>query len=419
MEKRRLQLGLRRALREARRDDGNVLTIFALALPVVLGAGAFAVETTFEYISQTHLQVAADAAAYAAALDNRAGQPLDTITAGANSVATSNGWVSSKGTIQVRTPPTSGPNQTPTAVEVVLTQDVPRFFTAVFSPKPLTIKARAVAIYRTAADACILALNKTASQAVNVQGNTHVNLVGCDVMSNSIANDAVNVWGSSTISTECVVSAGGVANNGGLTLTGTDCHSPITQAPRAHDPFDSLPAPSPGPTRNVPGGPNKNGMTLQPGNYANGMSLQGDVTLSPGTYYVSGSGFDVASTASVTGSGVTIFLQSGSNVTMNGSSHVALSAPTSGTYSGILFFGDRNATGGNNKFNGDGSSQLTGDLYFPTQAVNYQGNFSGQDGCMQIVADTVQWTGSTTISVDCSAHGMGGIPARQAVKLVE
>jgi len=393
MEKRRLESRLRRALRDARRDDGNVLTIFALALPVVLGAAAFGVETTFEYISQTRLQVAADAAAYAAALDNRAGQPLDSISAGAKTVATSNGWVSSKGVIQVATPPTTGPNQTPTAVEVVLTQNVPRFFTAVFSPKPLTIRARAVAIYRTAADACILALNKTAGQSVNVQGNTQVKLVGCDIMSNSIASNAVNIQGSSTISSECVVSAGGVANSGGLTLTGADCPSAITQAPRAHDPFDTLPAPSPGPTRNVPNGPNKNGMTLSPGNYTNGMDLNGNVTLAPGTYYVSGGNFDVNANASVTGTGVTIYLQSGSTVTVNGTAHVDLSAPLSGTYSGILFFGDRNATGGNNKFNGDGSSQLTGDLYFPTQAVNYQGNFSGQDGCMQIVADTVSRDG--------------------------
>jgi len=302
---------------------------------------------------------------------------------------------------------------------VVLTQNVPRFFTAVFTPKPLTTRARAVAIYRTAADACILALNKTASQSVNVQGNTHVNLVGCDVMSNSIASDAVNVWGSSTISSDCVVSAGGVANNGGLTLTGTDCHSPITQAPRAHDPFDTLPTPSPGQTRNIPNGNNKNGLNLSPGSYANGMDLQGVVNLAPGTYYVSGGNFNVNANASVTGSGVTIFLQSGSTVSVNGNSHMNLSAPTSGTYSGILFFGDRNAASGSNTFNGDGSSQLTGDLYFPTQAVNYKGNFSGQNGCMQIVADTVLWTGSTTIAVDCSAYGMSAIPARQAVKLVE
>ncbi len=389
--------------------------IFALALPIVVGAGALGVETSFEYITQTRLQVAADAAAYAGALDNRAGLTPSEISANAASVANSNGWSSSTGTIQVNTPPTSGANQNATAVEVKLSQNVPRFFTAVFDSNALVVHARAVAIYRTASNACILALDKTASQSVNLQGNTNVNLVGCDVMSNSIANDAVHIWGSARLSSDCVMSAGGVSINGGLTLTG--CPSAITQAPRAHDPFSGLPTPSPGPSRNVPNG--KGPYNLQPGNYASGMDLKNDATLAPGVYYVSGGDFKVGSNVNVTGSGVTIFLQSGSSVVMTGTSTVNLSAPTSGTYSGILFFGDRTAAGGSNTFNGNSSSKLTGDLYFPTESVSYLGNFSGINGCTQIVADTVQWTGSTTIAVDCSAQGMSAIPARQAVKLVE
>ena len=393
------------------------MIIFALALPLVVGAGALSVETSFEYITQTRLQVAADAAAYAGALDNRAGLGLSQIAANASSVAKSNGWSSASGTILVNNPPTSGPNQDATAVEVKLSQNVPRFFTAVFSSAPIVVHARAVAIYRTAADACILALNQTASQAVNVQGNTNVNLVGCDVMSNSIANDAINVQGSAKISTDCVVSAGGVSNSGGLTLTGATCPSAITQAPRARDPFAGLPIPSQGPNRSIP---NKNGtIELSPGNYSHGMSLQGDFILDPGVYYVSGGDFSINANANVVGDGVTIFVQNGSSVSMMGNAHVALSAPTSGTYSGILFFGDPGATGGLNKFNGDGTSLLTGDLYFPTQQVTYQGNFSGKNGCVQVVADTVQWTGNATIAVDCSAQGMAKIPARQAVKLVE
>jgi Flp pilus assembly protein TadG len=415
MELRRFKKKLHRAVRGASANDGNVMMVFALALPIAVGAGALGVETSFQYITQTRLQVAADAAAYAAALDNMGGQTPGTITASASSVANSNGWSSATGTIQVNTPPTSGPNQTATAVEVKLGQNVPRFFTAYFDNKPMVIHARAVAIYRTAANACILALAKTASQAVNVQGNTQVNLVGCDVMSNSIANDAVHVWGSAQLSTDCVVSAGGVSNSGGLTITG--CPSVVTQAPRARDPFAGLPTPSQGVNRNINNG---NGtLNLQPGNYTNGMDLRNDATLAPGVYYVSGGDFKIAANTNVSGSGVTIFLQSGSQVSINGNSHVTLSAPTSGTYSGILFFGDRNAAGGSNTFNGDGSSMMTGDLYFPTQQVSYLGNFSGKNGCMQIVADTVYWSGSTTIAVDCTAQGMSGIPARQAVKLVE
>jgi hypothetical protein len=105
---------------------------------------------------------------------------------------------------------------------------------------------------------------------------------------------------------------------------------------------------------------------------------------------------------------------------MNGTADVSLSAPTSGTYSGILFFGDRADTSGtSNTFNGDATSRLTGDLYFPSQPVSYQGNFSGTNGCTQIIADTVQWTGNATVGVNCSAQGMQNIPARLAVKLVE
>jgi hypothetical protein len=273
-----------------------------------------------------------------------------------------------------------------------------------------------VAVSQTAANACILALNKTASQAIQVQGNTQVTLQGCDVMSDSIAQDAINVWGSAQLSADCAMASGGVTNHGGMTLTG--CSSAITNAPRVGDPFANLATPAQGTNRNIPNGNGNNGITLQPGSYSSGMNLSGTVTLQPGTYYVSGGDFRVNANATVSGSGVTIFLASGSHVTMNGNSNVVMSAPTSGTYSGILFFGDRNGTG-SNTFNGDNNSHLTGDLYFPTQAVSYLGNYSGTNGCTQIVADTVTWTGSSTIGVNCAAQGMQNIPARQAIKLVE
>jgi Putative Flp pilus-assembly TadE/G-like len=391
--------------------------MFALAMPLVVGAGALGVETNFQYIQQTHLQVAADAAAYVGALDNRASSSSSAMIADASAIATSNGWSSANGTIQVNTPPTSGPNQVAAATEVVLSQRVPRFFTAYFNKGPMVIHARAVAIYTTAANACILALNKSASQAINIHGNTTVTLVGCDVMANSIANDALNIWGSATLSTDCAVSAGGYANSGGLTLTGANCPSVVTQAPRARDPFAGLATPSTGPSLSVPNG-NNNTVTLSPGYYPSGMDLKGTVTLSPGVYYVSGTGFNVNANAIVTGSGVTIYLASGSQVSMMGNAHVSLSAPQSGTYSGILFFGDPSATSGSNTFNGDSSSSLTGNIYFPTQAVTYSGNFSGVNGCTHVVADTVQWTGSATVSTNCPP-GTGGIPARQSIKVVE
>jgi hypothetical protein len=105
---------------------------------------------------------------------------------------------------------------------------------------------------------------------------------------------------------------------------------------------------------------------------------------------------------------------------MNGTATVTLSAPTFGDYSGVLFFGDRDNDGATkNIFNGTADSLLTGAIYFANQAVQFNGDFSGDDGCTQIVGLTVEWNGNANIKKDCTDYGMKAIPAAQLVKLVE
>jgi len=405
--------------REACSERGNVAIVFALAMPVVVGAAGLAVETSYDYVAQVHLQAAADAAAYAAAIENRgaaASEDPRRVETAAKTAATSNSWSSADGTILVSTPPTSGSHTGPNATEVVLTRSLPRFFSAYFSQSPIVARARAVAIYQTASNACILALSKTQSRAIQVQGSSVLTLNGCDVMANSVSDEAVKIWGSGKLTADCVASSGGVSTNGGLTLT--QCSSPVTQAPRAKDPFAALPTPATGANRTVPNNPHGLPITLSPGHYSHGLSLSGNVTLSPGVYYVAGGDFKVNANANVSGSGVSIFTKAGSRVSINGNATVNLSAPTAGTYAGILFFGDRNGTG-QNTFNGTASSSLTGDLYYPSQDIDYQGNFTGVNGCTHIVANTVQWNGNATVSANCATEGLSSIPAQISVRLVE
>ncbi|RUV07157.1 hypothetical protein EOD00_19840, partial [Mesorhizobium sp. M7A.T.Ca.TU.009.01.3.1] len=157
---------------------------------------------------------------------------------------------------------------------------------------------------------------------------------------------------------------------------------------------------------------------LGPGTYCSGMNLKGNVTLSPGVYVVQGS-FKINANAAITGSGVTIFMSGSSTVSMNGNASVQLSAPTSGSYSGVLFYGDRTGNSASSTFNGTADSLLTGAIYFPKQQVNYLGNFSGKGGCTRVVADTIQWSGNSTINQDCSSLGIDDIPAAPSVALVE
>jgi hypothetical protein len=148
------------------------------------------------------------------------------------------------------------------------------------------------------------------------------------------------------------------------------------------------------------------------------MTLKNNVTLQPGVYVIEGGDFDITANADVVGTGVTFYLKPGAHLNFRGNARVALSAPTSGPLSGMLIFGDRNATG-SNTVNGTADSLLTGAIYFKNQAVNYLGNFTGVGGCTQVVAKTLQWSGSTTINADCTALGMTPIPAMMIVKLTE
>ena len=410
----RTPAGLVARLKRDRR--GNVAIVFALGMPMIAAGAAFSVETSFDYYKHQRLQAAADAAAFSGALEVLDGSDSATIQNAANKAAAANGWVSGSGTITVNTPPATGPNQVSQAVEVILTQVQPRYFTALFVHQPITLRRRAVAMYQVAANACVVALSHAASRAIDVTGSATMTLTGCDVASDSTASDAIHTWGSAGVTADCAFSVGGIANNGAMTLAA--CPGGISGVSPVADPFSAVPTPA------VPGSciatSSYNGASLSPGYYCNGLSLKGSDTLAPGVYYIAGSGLSIGALAQVSGTGVTIYLSGAARVDMKANADVQLSAPTSGTYSGILFFGDRgNSAATTNTFNGDSASRLTGDLYFPTQAVSYNGNFSGINGCTYVVANTISWSGSSVFSVDCSQQGMQKIPARDLVKLVE
>lgn len=404
----RIRFGLGRLKRAT---NANVAIIFAFTLPVVVGGAGFGVETSYWYYSSLKLQAVADAAAYAGALEKISGSNTPTIVSAATLSATSNGFAAPPGTISVFTPPSSGPNVANKAVEVIVHQDLDRYFTAIFNQGPVPEQARAVALITDASKACILALNPSASKAALFSGSATTTLTGCSVMSDSIAADAIKLQGSASLNADCLISAGGVSLSNPIT---TVCAAPITQALPAADPFANLPAPAAtNPCQNT------KPSTLQPGTYCNGLSLSGNVTLKPGVYVIQAGDFKVNANAQISGDGVIIYLAGSSRVSLNGTATVKLSAPTTGIYSGVLFYGDRTNLGGQDTFNGTASSLLTGALYFPSRQVNYLGNFSGTGGCTQVVADTIQWSGNSTIKQDCTSLGMKDIPATQSVRLVE
>jgi hypothetical protein len=395
---------------------GLTAVTFALSLPVIIGGAGLGVEVGYWMFEERRLQTAADLAANAGAVVLRSGANDNAVVGAATEEATKNGYV--PGAITVNTPPTTGPNRHNRAVEVILERDLQRYFTGLFDEHPVKVRVRAVAAYENEQQACILALDTWANDAVIFIGNPTATFNGCVVMSNSLADDSITIAGSADVTAPCIVSAGGTAVSADLTLT--SCSAPMEEMPQAQDPYADLAEPSTsGPCASVPGGNPHDPKTLNPGVYCGGLNLSGDFTLNPGVYVIDGGEFRINAGAHVAGHGVMFFLTDGATVHFNGNAEIDLSAATVGTYAGILMYGDRDQGNAENVFNGTTNSSFTGALYFPTQEVTHNGNFSGDNGCLRVVARSIDLRGNSGFSTNCEGTGLDVIEVPGSVRLIE
>src|SRR5262249_39665313 len=157
----------------------------------------------------------------------------------------------------------------------------------------------------------------------------------------------------------------------------TDCAAVTTQAAQAADPYANVAAPSYPSTCTTLG---NNEVPSPNVKYCGGWSLKGTMTLASGVYIISGGTFQINANANITGSGVMFYLTNGATISFNGNSQMNFSAPTTGDYAGLLFYGDRTQAYATNTLNGNTSTVMTGTVYFPSQEIDFLGNFSGNNG---------------------------------------
>src|SRR5262249_37014857 len=143
-----------------------------------------------------------------------------------------------------------------------------------------------------------------------------------------------------------------------------------------------------------------------PGTYCGDIAVKGSgqLTLNPGLYIIKGSktgGLSVAGGATISGSGVTLYFEQGT-VNFAGGATSNLSAPSSGTWNGILMFQARGNTQAASLVGG--SSQLTsGILYFPDAALDYTGGSTSTTQNATIVSNTLSLVGNSYFSASASS----------------
>jgi hypothetical protein len=278
-------------------------------------------------------------------------------------------------------------------------------------PSTTTIRAKSIAgMVGIVSPNSVFLLDSSAKDALTVSGAASLSVSGGGIAIDSDNSEAALVSGSSTVSASSFTSVGGVS----ITGASSSSPSPSTGKAAVADPFATLPAPTVGscathPTLYSP----PSGTVLTQGTYCGGISVSGiaNVTFSAGTYIIDGGGLTITNSGVASGSGVTFYF-TGTNstygsVTASGASTLTLSAPTTGTYEGVLFYQDRTLTpAAGASFGNSAIVSLTGTLYFPTTTVSFFGA-TATSSTMAIVADKLSVTGSASIKYDPTGQKTG------------
>jgi hypothetical protein len=155
-------------------------------------------------------------------------------------------------------------------------------------------------------------------------------------------------------------------------------------------------------------------INLGPGTYSN-INFNGSPTinLSPGHYVIKNT-MTVSSGAKFSGTGVTFyFADSSSKIQFNGNTNIVLSAPTSGTYSDILFYEPDGLGLSQWVINGSGSSTLNGLIHLPSRNVTINSVNNATMDHVTMVFDTLilngmNWTFQTSPKVMTVTTGAQG-----------
>lgn len=400
--------------------SGTTGVIFGLAfIPVMSFMGA-AIDFRNATVTKSRLQSAVDAAViavvnqsrnnYNVTESSRQARAQNVVDARMNSAAAGNVTVTATrnamGVVEVRAT---------TAVPTVML----RF--ARFDSIPVTATAKAadgIAVIQGAGAGCVLSLNESAVEALDWSGNADVTLKNCDIYGNSGASYALDVGGSAKLKVDTVRVHGGIRVQGSGIL---ESQRRLTNQPRLPDPYESVALPEIGACSHDGFSTNEGG-ELEPGVYCNGFAIntnsdnKGEVKLKPGLYVIDGGQFFINGQAKVRGQGVTLVFsrKNGSSwpsVRINGGADIRLEAPKKDDpfgMPGMVMYGDRSMPVGTEfKLNGGASQEFKGAVYLPEAKLTFNGGTDTTGLCMQLIADTVTFTGNATVGIEgCGEFGL-------------
>jgi hypothetical protein len=406
---------------------GAVAIIVALMAPVLVGAMGLGSEAGYWYLTQRRVQNAADTAAHAAAKRKKAGDSTTALqTTAEYIVGLADG--TEDAAVALNTPPASGGfTGNGQAIEVIVTETLPRLFTALYTTEPLSIGGRAVGLYETDGTGCVLALSETAQGAITISGSSESTLTLCDMVSNAAGVAFEMVGQGSSVSANCITTVGVAVTTDNLTV---NCDTLREYSNPVADPFADVEEPAlTGACESGDVGQNNQVTSVTPTEshasgmpsrrYCNGLNVRGTTHFAPGLYLVEGGDFIINSNATLTGDGVVFYLAPDVELRFNGTANMDFSAPDAGPFAGMIIFTSRESTV-SHTINGNLGSRLDGAIYAANAHLTLSGSATtSANSCTQIVTGTVEFTGSGEIDINCNNPAGANIDIIGRVMLVE
>jgi hypothetical protein len=400
-------------------ENGHVLVVTALSLAVVMGFAGLALDVGLLYRSRQNLQIAADAAATAAAMNYLYTQSVSSAVTAGKAASSQNGFTdgSNDTSVTVNLPPSSGAVTSSGYAEAVVSKLNTTNFMVLLGFGKIKVSSRAVAGAPQTGGTCIW-LPAATGTVLTLKGSDSIN-AGCGIYVNSDSSNAVDVHDS------------GVSVNATyLDVVGNESPkfepSPTTITPNAAprtNPWGNLSGPSTPSscsitsaatsittsnvatvqgsasnpvvcfTKAVTLGSNAGAIVL-PGASAgvvylfeNGVTVNGTVTLGSGSCNVS----TLTCNAS---NGAVMDLQNGSLTQSNGALNIY--SPTSGNYNGIAILQPSSNTTELKAQFGSSNEVLDGYIYAPGAEIYLQDQGGGIIAT-GIVAGSID--GNSTIAI--------------------
>jgi hypothetical protein len=268
-------------------------------------------------------------------------------------------------------------------------------------------------IAAAAAGGCIWVMDPNGSTAFDAPGTSALSS-NCTIHVNSTASNAFTAKGGTTITARSiqVVGTSSVANNASVTP------SPTNGASIAADPLVNLPAPTFSGCDYTNFNASTTTVNMTPGVYCGGMKFNAGQTVNfaSGIYIINGGGIQVSSSSTtLSGTGVMFY-----NTTNNQSSYpfgaatitgatTNLTAPTSGTYQGILYFRDRAVPNNtfNDTINGNSGQGFSGTIYEPNGILQFGGGSSTYALNTALITYDLKLVGNSFLALDATGRKTG------------